>query len=200
MAKISDEIKNQEKSIYYGQLMKYPLIFLRITGLYHEKTDRILFKVYCSFTVLIICFNTIWNSLNFINNKYPIISDTSVSIIVFSAWQLKILIENLIFFIIMEKQNYIQKLVSDIESLIKKSGIDFKINKIKIILNLGLILTIAFNLNITLFLMIGIFSNTGKINSIASYFIKPTTPNFPTEILKSFGYKLFLLYLYVYLF
>ena len=91
----------------------------------------------------------------------------------------------------MEKQNYIKKLVSDIETLIKKSGIDFKINKIKIILNLGLILTVALNLSMTLFLMIGIFLNAGKINDIASYFIKPITPIFPNEIFKNFWYKLF---------
>ena len=192
MAKISDKIRNQEKSIYYDQLMKYPLIFLRITGLYHERTDRFLFKVYCSFIILILCFNTIWNLLNFINNTYPILSDTTVCIIVFSVWQLKIFIENLIFFIIMEKQNYMQKLISDIESLIKKSGIDFKINKMKIILNLGLILTVALNLSLTLFLLIGIFPNTGKIKEIGSYFIKPVSSIVPNEILINFWYKLFI--------
>ena len=191
MAKISDEVKNQETSIYYDQLMKYPLIFLKITGLYHEKTDKFVFKVYSSFILVILCFNTIWYSLNFINNTYPILSDTTVLIIVLTVWFLKIFIENLIFFILMTKQNYIQKLVLDLESLIKRSGIDFKINKIKVILNLGLILTVAFNLSMTLFLIIGIFSDTGKINDIATFLIMPITPNFPRKILNSFGYKLF---------
>ena len=72
MAKISDKIRSEEKLIYYDQLMKYPLIFLRISGLYHERTDRFVFKAYCSCILLILSFNTIWYSLNFIYNTYPI--------------------------------------------------------------------------------------------------------------------------------
>ena len=137
MAWITDELRNQVKSINYDQLMRYSLIILRISGLYHDMSDRILFKIYCSFILLIVFLNTIWISLNFIYNTYSILSDNTVFIIVMTVWLLKIFIENLIFFILMEKQNYIQKLVSDKESLIKKCGIDFKINKIKIILNIG---------------------------------------------------------------
>lgn len=159
--------EKDDTDVILTQILKYPLVLMRIFGLYHKKTDRLICKIYsfCLIAILWVYFGLYLTNFNRIHK----LSASLFLVIMTSAWLLSvILISTILFF----NQEFDSRQPQLVKELTKNLLADKKSSKIitKLTFKVAFIFSIAILLSISNSLSFCItFFVFEEVNSLENY-------------------------------
>ena len=65
METVDQSDQEENKIDYFSKIMSFPIILMKIFGLFHHKNDKIYMKIYCIIVLIILWFNFIRLLFNF---------------------------------------------------------------------------------------------------------------------------------------
>lgn len=142
----------------YCDIMKYPIILMRIFGLYHKKKDNWYLKGYSLFIIIILWFSfaRFFSLFDFWHGKYESLSAQLVYKIIIILWSFANVMNGTLFFINQEKNSRENQLIIDISFYLHK----YSNKKLKLLKN-----------KIFIYFLIGFFgSGFNSISGIISLF------------------------------
>lgn len=115
--------KKEDKIVdYYNQIFKYPNTLMRISGIYHQKSDKKLLKAYCLFVLVITwaSFFKMFSAFDFFRGKTEEFSATLVLKIVFVLYSFSCALGPTCIFINQELKSRESDLITQLNILLNK--------------------------------------------------------------------------------
>jgi hypothetical protein len=177
----------------YCELVKYPTIYLRFIGLYHQKSDRLLVKLYSIFILIVLWFNFFktFAAYNFVHGQSEGFSATLVLKIITNCWTLSVAFNSTLIYINQETDSREKAILKYVYILLEFKGNNLK--QTRLFLNVLFVIAIAVGLGNSITIFVSMFGPK-VLFSAFSVFLAPFQNE--TWAQESIPYKLLISILY----